>query len=716
MTQARAFDLLHPKVQRFISRAHWERFRPIQDDAIQILTRDKGHLLICAPTASGKTEAAFLPIVSQIADDSSGSFRALYISPLKALINDQFRRIDRMCEDLGVPVTKWHGDVDQGRKQKAVKNPGGVLLITPESLEAILLHKPQHIRRLFGSLRWVVIDEIHSFVGAERGAQLRSLLARIEMEAETRAFRIGLSATIGNPEKVARWMADTEEVAIVQDEDWDESGLEGIVRGFEIKNPFLKTESEGDPEVSAPRMLESIRDHFSEGKNLIFGNSKGKLEEVCYRVKKLADVHGDKTSFLIHHGSLSKAVRESAESEVKESNRATSVFCTSTLEMGVDIGAIEKIGLLDPPWSVSSFAQRVGRSGRRAGTNKKFEFLIQQEELHEGSHLSELLREDLVKSIACVLLYLKDFKEDLRVDGSHDSTMAHQILSFCVQKSGADLSQIEDLVRRGFRWAGKPDELGEFLSHLVSTGFLYRDDGGLYSGGPLGEKLVEHYEFYSVFTSQEQWTVLHESHEVGMIPVISPYRENDRILLGGRVWTVVHVNESAKRLSVKPSRSGRAPLFGAAAGITDRRIHQMMREVYESQSTYAFLDAKALELLEQGRESFRRLVISDPAARVVPIFEGSMVQNTVRIGLKKLGYDFGLTETCLEFQSDPGLWRSRLADLFAGLQNEIDLVADLPHQFKISEKYDRFISPERLDKSYAVSFIDLAGAKKWLAR
>jgi len=336
--------------------------------------------------------------------------------------------------------------------------------------------------------------------------------------------------------------------------------------------------------------------------------------------------------------------------------------------------------------------------------------------LHEGAHLSELLREDLVKSIACVLLYLEDFKEDLRADRPHYSTMIHQVLSFCVQKSGADILQIRELLQRGFRWSGGSDELGDFLSHLVSNGLLYRDGSGLYSGGPIGEELVERYEFYSVFMSQEQWTVLHESHEIGLIPVMSPYRENDRILLSGRVWTIVHVNESAKRLSVKPSKSGRAPLFGAAAGVTDRRIHQMMKEVYESHSTYSFLDTKAQHLLGQGRESFRQIVRSDPMSRVVPLFEGSVIQNTVRIGLRKLGYDFGLTETCLELHSGDALWKPKLLDMLSHLQADIDLITDIPRQFKISEKYDRFIHPDRLDQSYASSFIDIAGAKDWLAK
>lgn len=707
------FDLLNPKVQSYIYKLKWESFRPIQDEAIEYLIKSNGNLVICAPTASGKTEAAFLPIVSSIVDDYGGSFRAIYISPLKALINDQFGRIDHLCKDIGIPVTKWHGDVNQGIKQKALSQPSGILLITPESLEATLLNKPNLARGAFSKLRFIVIDEIHSFVGSERGAQLRSLLARISDLAAVSPRVVALSATIGNPEEVAKWISAESPFKVIEDDDWsDSNGVEGLIRGFTSKI------QEGTEDlIPVAGYGETIVKSFQNGKNLIFGNSKKKLEETAYLVKRLAENQGMGTEFLIHHGSLAKEIRERAEDQIKASNHATSIFCTSTLEMGIDIGAIEKIGILDPPWAVSGFAQRIGRSGRRSGAPKKFECFISQTEINADSNLSELLREDLVKSLAVVLLYLDGFIEPLVTKRGHFSTLVHQIISFSVQNSGVAADRLMSVVlRSGFRDAITRTQFEELLGHLVQVGIMFVDSAGIYSAGRIGEKLVEHYEFYSVFLTSDQWVVMSDGQVIGEIPMVGMYKTNDHILLAGRVWVVREVVESAKRLVVAPAKNAKAPIFNASFGLTHPEIHRKMLEVYESSRTYPFLNSEGLRLLNEGRTFFKSAFSKTPETFRLPIFEGTAIQNTISVILDLANISHGISEVCLEGKGTLENFESEMDTLLKKFSTANEIAQLLNRNKKQVEKYERFLNDDLLNVGYSTRYLDLEGAKQWFTK
>lgn len=707
-----SFDLLHRKIQSFIHKQKWESFRPIQDDAINHINSNLGDLLICAPTASGKTEAAFLPIISKIADNFENSYAAIYISPLKALINDQFRRVDEICEDIGMPVTKWHGDISQTTKNKSLLSPRGILLITPESLESMLLNKTELVRRAFSNLQFVVVDEVHSFAGTERGAQLLSILSRIQIEAKCNPVRIALSATIGNPVEVANWISQSGKFNIVQDEDWNDSvGIEGKIKGFTSR--YLEDES---IEID-PGFYSSIYRDFLSSKNLIFGNSKQKLEQTGYLVNEIAKNHNSNTNFLIHHGSLSKEIRETAENKIKTSKDAISIFCTSTLEMGIDIGSIEKVGLIDPPWSVSGFSQRVGRSGRREGSSKKFEFFILQEELSEDSHLSELLREDLVKAIALVLLYLEKFKEPLDTKKAHYSTMVHQILSLALQKSGVNYAELQEVIlEKSFNNIISKTEFNSLVQFLFKSKLLFIDGSGLICPGKVGEKIVEHYEFYSVFQTSDQWNVVCDGAVIGQIPVIGTYSKDDRLLLGGRIWQVVEVVENAKRLVVTPARKGKAPLFTAAFGLTHKRIHEKMREIYISDKQFKFLDQCAQRLLSEGRQTFKNYFSKkhEVIQSNFEFFEGTKIQTTILNTLKILGIDHGASEVVLQIKDLDSDWSNKVLNTLQYLSDEKQLAQLMKRENKIIEKFDLFLNEDALNSAYASSYLDLKGAIAWL--
>ena len=351
------FDLLDTKIQKVIYKIGWRDFRLIQKESIQFLSdvankiREK-YLIISAPTASGKTEACFLPIISNIIHHGYNGVKILYISPLKALINDQFTRIEKLCEELKFPIVKWHGDANQTEKKKLIKEPNGILLITPESIEALFINKCSQIEKLFFNLDYIVIDEIHTLIGEARGNHLFSLIHRIEGIIGRKVSKIALSATINNMYSVQKFLNydNPENVKIIKSNEEISHNLRGFIEGFDKKE-------------HNEELLNKLFTEIKCNKNLVFENSKNKLELTCVKIKEIAKTENILNRFHIHHGSLSKEIREITEQQLKK-EKNISVFCTSTLELGIDIGNIDKVILLSPPYNVASTIQRIGRSGR----------------------------------------------------------------------------------------------------------------------------------------------------------------------------------------------------------------------------------------------------------------------------------------------------------------------------------------------------------------
>ena len=352
--------------------------RDIQEISIPTLVEGKKDLIIAAATASGKTEAAFLPIVSNLAwaEMKPGEgFGALYISPLRALINDQFNRMESLCDDLDIPVVKWHGDASASAKANARKKPQGIVLITPESLEALLMLRGVEGSRYFSKLHYIVVDELHAFIDSPRGKQMQSLLHRIEKMAGRRIPRIGLSATLADMSSASMFLRplDGENVEILQSGSTGQE-LKLQVRG--IIQPLKKTKDEIAEEKNheeEKNTLSMICDHLYStlrgSRNLIFAGSRQRVELVSAKLNDLCAKNVVPNEFFAHHGSLSKAYREDAEQRMKEDKLPTSIVCTTTLELGIDIGNITSVAQIGPGHTVSGMRQRLGRSGRRAGTN-----------------------------------------------------------------------------------------------------------------------------------------------------------------------------------------------------------------------------------------------------------------------------------------------------------------------------------------------------------
>ena len=337
-----AFSLLHPTIQQKIYQMNWESLRPIQVDTIYAIFESPNHLVISANTAAGKTEAAFLPIISQILEKDGGGIGAMYVGPLKALINDQFQRLEQLCDLSGIPVFKWHGDVSSSKKKNFLKNPRGILLITPESIESLFINHSKDISQLFSDLPYIVIDEMHSFIGVERGAHLRSLISRITTFSSVPVRIIGLSATFGDTTLVKKWLMplNLDSVEIIEDPNNDRN-IRYLIKGYLLDKEKPKPDDESMNQFQ--NIVNDLIKYFYRQSSLIFINSKQTLEVMTDLVRRTLERKGMPDFFMIHHGSLSKTEREDSETQLKE-NSLTSCFTSSTLEMGIDVGNLSRIG------------------------------------------------------------------------------------------------------------------------------------------------------------------------------------------------------------------------------------------------------------------------------------------------------------------------------------------------------------------------------------
>src|SRR6266487_158491 len=393
-TPSAAYALYHPSVQRWIYDSGWERLRDAQERAAAPILAGDHDMIIVAATASGKTEAAWLPICSALVrrratGEAGPGVQALFLSPLKALINDQYDRMTRLCERLDIPVHRWHGDVAVSRKSLVMRAPDGVLLITPESMEAMFVNHGDRVGRVLGDLRYVVIDELHSFIGTERGAQLQSLLHRVELCVRRGVPRIALSATLGDFTAAAEFLRPGKgsSVQVVSSDD-DAGEIRLQLRGYRIGAPSRTAASRtGSPRTGRPadsptersgtdrgdnvetHDIAPIADHLfrtlAEHDNLIFANSRAAVETYADMLNRRSRATKIRTEFLAHHGSLAKEIREYVEERLKDRSTPVTAICTSTLEMGIDVGSVDSIAQIGAPPTVSSLRQRLGRSGRR---------------------------------------------------------------------------------------------------------------------------------------------------------------------------------------------------------------------------------------------------------------------------------------------------------------------------------------------------------------
>lgn len=583
-----AFNLLSEPIRKYIREQRWESLRKIQEAAIpRILGTDLNYVLI-SRTASGKTEAAFLPILSKVNFQEKG-VKVLYLSPLIALINDQFMRVEKLCEHLDVRVTKWHGEASKGRKDQLLKNPEGIVLMTPESLEAMLVNKPYNVSHLFASLDYVVIDEIHSFLGSDRGVQLKSLLSRLQQINRDRFSIVGLSATVSDVNLYAElkeFLGNTQNTKIIRDH--TPKSINAVFRYFP-----------GDTQELPIGLLKDLYVRTRDSKILVFPNARGRVEEVAVKLKRLSEKVGGHQNYFSHHSSVDKEVREYVEFFAKNAGLQNfCISCTSTLELGIDIGNVDEVVQIDATNSIASLIQRVGRSGRREGRASNL-------------YLYSTNRWSLLQSLACWLLYSEQYIEPIEVITKPYDVLLHQILSVIKGSSGLYLQELLAKINENNTFSHiSEEEIKEIVNHLQEIDFLEKL-GHEYIIGVEGEKVVNNKDFYSLFHTPVFFKVSSQGVKIGELPLSPQIKEDENVFLSAKIWKIKYVDYEACRIEVSPAKDGKKPLFFGDAADTVHRIREKMMEILYSDEAYDFLDQEGKQVLKEMREEFSVFPITD---------------------------------------------------------------------------------------------------------
>nr|WP_300011106.1 DEAD/DEAH box helicase [Pseudonocardia sp.] len=726
--QSSAYEALHPRIRRWIHEQGWRRLHEAQEHAATPILAGDQDVIITAATAAGKTEAAWLPICTALLRDAEqgrgrAGVKALYVAPLKALINDQHDRLSRLCEPLDLPVHRWHGDVPGSRKAALRRAPDGLLLITPESLEALFVTSGTKVGAVLGGLRYVVVDEFHAFIGTERGAQLQSLLHRVELLVRRTLPRIALSATLGDFTAAAGFLRPGrgDAVQVIHGAD-DGRELKLLLRGHVATDPGRPRTDDEEPRDKA-----AIADHLFRTlrgtDNLVFARSRSDVEEYADLLGRRAAEHAIPNTFLPHHGNLAKELREHVEARLKDPATPVSAICTSTLEMGIDIGSVHSVAQVGTPPTVASLRQRLGRSGRRDGEAAVLRLYVSEPELTARTPPADVLRTELVQTAAMVELLLEQWYEPPDVAALHLSTLVQQMLSVIAQRSGARADALHSVLcgHGPFARVDRRTFLA-LLRAMHAADLISQAADGLLLTGVAGERLVNHYSFYTAFHTAEEYRLVTGGRTLGTLPVDFPVAAGTLLIFGGRRWQVLDVHPQEKVIDLARSSGGRAPAFtGGGAEVSDEVRRRMVR-IYCGDDVPIYLDRVAQELLGEGRAAFARMRLAESPIvgwgkeTLLFPFRGDRIVNTLAVVLAGHGLEVGQDGAALTVRgTNPfGLWHL-LRELGAGPEPDpVELAAGVA--IKEADKHDRYLTDELLSLGYAARSLDVRGAWDALAR
>ena len=755
------FALLHPGVQKAIWAMKWEEFRPIQIQSIRQILEQSAHLIITAQTASGKTEAAFIPIISKLASNIQPSVQALYIGPLKALINDQFSRLENLCVNLELPVHRWHGDVTTTSKKQLRESPNGILLITPESLESNFINYGSQVSKIYRYLQFVVIDELHSFLNNVRGIHLLSLLSRLKEITGANPRIIGLSATLGDPLAARQFLCPDQPNSVNLISDPNEQretkfGIRAYLRrpfnhnnkllerrlsamqvlqlaerlkdlNFVEETPYTENiapelkptirETENDSDDELDEIASDIINNFTRSTNLIFVNSKKTIENLAVKLHdqvKKGKLPAD--PFIVHHGSISKELREDAETQLK-SGIPTTAICSSTLEMGIDIGPVKMVGQVDTPWSVASMVQRLGRSGRHENEPQVMRMYVRETSPHFSSKLTELLYPDLLRAIALTRLMLKKWLEPPETGKMHASTLIHQILSCLKQTGGTSAVNLHrTLIERGPFRRITMDFFKAVLKQLAAKRVIEQLPQGDLILAPLGEKITSAFDFYAAFAATDEYFVRGDEGEIGTLPAANIPPIGEIIILAGRRWLIEDINVQIKTIFVKSARGGKAPEFFCPSADLDSQILREMRIVITESDEPAWLDNNGKMLLRAARA----VASSAGLIKNNVLFRPNRIQWFPWIGtrgmlalktfasMQKIRHEYDVLSIVYEMES-PDELVAHLKEFANSSVMAADLASFLP--IKSIEKYDEFLPSDLLNVVNGHDRINIEEAK-----
>lgn len=535
------FDRLHPALRHHVVNSlGWKELRPFQEAVIEPALAGE-HLLILAPTAGGKTEAAAFPVLSRMLSEDWRGLGVLYVCPIKALLNNLDARLSRYCTLLGRRSALWHGDVPAGRKKAIRRDPPDLLLTTPESLEVMLVSGSVDERALFAGLRAVVVDEVHAFAGDDRGWHLLSVLARLRRLCGREFQRLGLSATVGNPDDLLGWLT---------------GGCGGPRR---VCHPPGGTAAAAADvrldHVGSLRNAATVISRLHRGeKRLVFVDSRSRAEQLGRELRAL-----EVTAF-VTHSSLSADERRRAE-EAFAGRDDCVIVATSVLELGVDVGDLHRVIQIDAPTTVSSFLQRMGRTGRRPGASRNCLFLATDDD-------------SLLRAAGLIELWAGGYVEPVTPPPEPYHVLAQQVMALCLQERGIGRRDWAAWVGGVPGFAAMPGATArEVVDGMLSRGLLW-EDGGLLWLGRRGEEEFGRKNFmdlFSVFTAPPLFAVRYGRQDLGFVDETSftARRDGPRVLLlGGRAWRVTHLDWPRRRAHVEPTdEAGRSRWRGSGPAL-----------------------------------------------------------------------------------------------------------------------------------------------------
>ena len=716
MTQAIPYqEMLHREVIRWIFKQGWSDLRDIQKRSIQSFFQSEEDLVIAAPTASGKTEAALLPILSSLIDESEGSVRLLWISPLKALINDTYQRFELICDSLGVEVQRWHGDVSSSAKKKLVLRPRGILLITPESLEAICTRRTGDLFRLFQFLQWVVIDELHVFLATERGRQLISLLHRLAWVIQQRPRRLGLSATLGDLIEVARIMSQGSPCQILEDR---QNGGNLRLQLNVVLDPKNEAKSMGDSKSPLRKISKSLFKHLRGRNHLVFANSRRNVEELANYLRKRSEKERVPQEFFPHHGNLSKEFREDVEALLKKGNLPHTAICTSTLELGIDIGHVHSIAQIGCAPSVASLRQRLGRSGRRGAPPTLRGYVIE----NEVAESVDGIRPSVYQMIAMIELMLDGWNEPPGEESFSFSTLVHQILAVIYQFGGASIADIYELLcspRAAFHTVAKADFI-LLLRHLKQIEVIQQMSDGTVLLAEKGEKITDHYSFFAVFATGDEYRLEANGKHIGSVPISHSLFVQKFMVFAGSTWRIIGIDETQKLILLTPAPGGKPPRFeGGGIWIHDE-IRRKMKLLYTSdRPTYLTRTAASIfdegQRQYQGRNLMEESLLKMGQSAVLFPWVGDRIMNTLTLIFAQLS-NVVWSGPALIFEKEG------VAEVSRKIENLLKEFPQCPLELaekienKKRQKFDNLVPDLLLTKGLAKHEIDLEGAKTALVR
>jgi ATP-dependent Lhr-like helicase len=708
------FVRLAPFIQEYIYNQSWQQLRDVQIAACQAIFETNAHLLLAAGTASGKTEAAFLPILTLLDEQPAKTIAVLYISPIKALINDQFERLNELLQQSHTRIFAWHGDITSSRKRKLLESPSGILQITPESLESLLINHHSMLLRLFGDLRFVVIDEIHSFMDSERGYQILCQLVRLSRILNKVPRRIGLSATLGDCNIAEKWLKMGTNLSVITPKIQDDS------RKVRLAVEYFSLPAEIESTDPYYRYLFEIT---KMSKSLIFANSRTDTESAIANLRSLARSQNAPDIYHVHHGSISASLREDAETAMRSDTYAVTA-ATLTLELGIDLGQLERVIQLNSPLSVASFLQRLGRTGRRE-MPADMRFMCSESERFGDESLPDLIPWQLLQTIAIIQLYIEEsWLEPIQLPQYPYSLLYHQTLSLLAARGERSRSELtrEVLSLPGLQNIS-PRDFQQLLNYWEDLEHLETTENNTLILGIVGEKIVRNFQFYAVFDAPSEYIVRGEAGEIGSI--FTPPPLGEQFSLAGRTWQVIDVDYGKRNIWVKPI-SGIANIAwrGRGTGKVHTRILQKMREILWENADYPYLLQGAKKRLREAQNLAQRYHLD--RATIYPLDDnlycifpwiGTKTFNTLEKWIYFVLGDFmnvkivkSLSPYYLLLKSGEPTSAIALQEMIINLCQQ-DLTPEDITAFTHSpqrQKYDKFIPDNLLRKAFAWDYLDIA--------